>query len=189
MSFQAYLDNIKAKTGKTPDDFKALAEKKGLLKPGVKAGEILAWLKEDFGLGHGHAMAIYGVLTEVKSLKANSQEAIDKHFSGNKSKWHKLFDGLLTKMNKFGTEIQVAPTNSYLSLLRDGKKFAIVQVTADRMDVGIKLRVAEATDRLEPSGAWNAMVTHRVRINAPEQVDKELLAWLRGAYDQSGKTK
>lgn len=59
MSFQAYLDNIEAKTGKKPEAFKKLAEKKGLLKPGVKAGEIVAWLKEDFDLGHGHAMAIY----------------------------------------------------------------------------------------------------------------------------------
>jgi Domain of unknown function (DUF4287) len=49
MSFQAYLDNIKAKTGKTAADFKKLAEKKGLLKEGVKAGEIVKWLKEDFG--------------------------------------------------------------------------------------------------------------------------------------------
>jgi len=59
MSFQAYIDNIRAKTGKTPEDFKMLAEKKGLLKPGIKAGEIVAWLKKDFDLGHGHAMAIY----------------------------------------------------------------------------------------------------------------------------------
>ena len=59
MSFQAYIDNIKAKTGKSPEDFKKLAEKKGLLKPGVKAGEIVDWLKKDFDLGHGHAMAIY----------------------------------------------------------------------------------------------------------------------------------
>ena len=62
MSFQAYLDNIKAKTGNTPEDFKAIARKKGLLKPGVKAGQIVAWLNEDFGLGRGHAMAIYRVL-------------------------------------------------------------------------------------------------------------------------------
>ena len=64
MSFQAYIDNIKAKTGKTPDDFKKLAEKKGFIqkgevKPTIKAGEIVAWLKDEFGLGHGHAMAIY----------------------------------------------------------------------------------------------------------------------------------
>ena len=62
MSFQAYIDNIKAKTGKTPEDFKQLAESKGLLNPGTKAGQIVQWLKEDFDLGHGHSMAIYATL-------------------------------------------------------------------------------------------------------------------------------
>ena len=66
MSFQAYLDNIQKKTGKTPGDFKKLAEKKGFLqkgklKPGVKAGQIVAWLKEEFELGHGHCMAIFAL--------------------------------------------------------------------------------------------------------------------------------
>ena len=69
MSFQAYIDNIKAKSGKTPDDFRKIAEKKGLLKPGVKAGEIVAWLKQDFGLGHGHAMAIYTTFTGKKKFE------------------------------------------------------------------------------------------------------------------------
>lgn len=64
MSFQAYIDNIHAKTGKTPDDFKALAEaqgfmENGVIKPSVKATQITDWLKAEFGLGHGHAMAIY----------------------------------------------------------------------------------------------------------------------------------
>lgn len=59
MTFQAYIDNIYKKTGKTPDDFRKLAEKEGLLKPGVKAMQVVAWLKKDYGLGHGHAMAIY----------------------------------------------------------------------------------------------------------------------------------
>jgi hypothetical protein len=64
MSFQAYIDNIKAKTGKTPADFKKLAEDKQFivdekLNPKIKATEITTWLKEEFELGHGHAMAIY----------------------------------------------------------------------------------------------------------------------------------
>lgn len=66
MSFQAYIDNIKAKTGKTPEDFYKIAEEKGLLKPGVKAGQIVAWLKEDFDLGHGHSMAIYATFKDRK---------------------------------------------------------------------------------------------------------------------------
>ena len=74
MSFQAYIDNIKTKTGKTPDDFKKLAEQKGFLQDGelkssIKAGEIIAWLKKDFDLGHGHAMAIYAVFKGVKQAK------------------------------------------------------------------------------------------------------------------------
>lgn len=58
MSFQAYLDNIYAKTGKTPDDFLALAKQKNLTDPDVKVMQIVDWLKSEHGLGHGHAMAI-----------------------------------------------------------------------------------------------------------------------------------
>lgn len=66
MSFQAYLDNIQAKTGKSPDDFKKLAEEKGFLQNGalvktIKATEITNWLKAEFDLGHGHAMAIFAL--------------------------------------------------------------------------------------------------------------------------------
>ncbi|OOG75332.1 DUF4287 domain-containing protein [Algoriphagus sp. A40] len=64
MSFQAYLDNIQSKTGKSPEDLKKLATEKGFLengtlKPEVKAAQIVQWLKEDFDLGHGHSMAIF----------------------------------------------------------------------------------------------------------------------------------
>ena len=72
MSFQAYLENIKAKTGKSPEDFRMLAAQQEFtegenIKAGVKAGDIVKWLKEDFQLGHGHAMAIYALLKGAKS--------------------------------------------------------------------------------------------------------------------------
>ena len=71
MSFQAYLNTIKAKTGKGPADFRQMAEQKGFtqngeLTPNVKAGDIIKWLKTDFDLGHGHATAIYALLKGVK---------------------------------------------------------------------------------------------------------------------------
>jgi len=65
MSFQAYIDNIQKKTGKSPEDFKKIAEEKGFIQNGevtVKATQITNWLKEEFELGHGHAMAIYASL-------------------------------------------------------------------------------------------------------------------------------
>jgi len=72
MSFQAFLTNIQTKTGKSPEDFKKLAEQKkffsnGKLSANVKAGEIVNWLKKDFDLGHGHAMAIYALLKGKKA--------------------------------------------------------------------------------------------------------------------------
>ena len=79
MSFQAYIDNIKAKTGKTPEDFKVLAEKKGFLREGVKTGQIVAWLKEDFGLGRGHAMAIVLTLRSGNAPEeSNNQKTAKK---------------------------------------------------------------------------------------------------------------
>jgi hypothetical protein len=71
VSFQAYLDNIQAKTSKSPADFRRLATDKGFaesgkLKAGVKAGAVMSWLKADFALGHGHAMAIVALLNGKK---------------------------------------------------------------------------------------------------------------------------
>jgi len=64
MSFQAYLDNIKAKTGKTPAEFKALAVEAGVYRRDMKATQLVTWLKKQFGLGHGHAMAIWAVFKQ-----------------------------------------------------------------------------------------------------------------------------
>jgi len=61
MSFQAYLDNIKAKTGKTPEDFKRQLEKEKFPIPSMKASDLVQWLKDKFDLGHGHSMAIWAV--------------------------------------------------------------------------------------------------------------------------------
>jgi hypothetical protein len=59
MSFEAYIRNIQTKTGKMPEDFYALATGCGLMEEPPRAMQIVAWLKRDFGLGHGHAMAIW----------------------------------------------------------------------------------------------------------------------------------
>ncbi len=72
MSFQGYLKTINEKTGKGPADFRRLAAEMGFtengtLKAGVKAGEVVDWLKTDFSLGHGHAMAIYALLKGIKN--------------------------------------------------------------------------------------------------------------------------
>ena len=178
MTYQAYLDTIQAKTGKTPEDFRALAAKKGL----TQYGEIMAWLKSDYGLGHGHANVIAQVIVHHDEPKVTPDDKIAKLFAGSKEQWRKPYDALLAKLNKFGPDVTIASTDTYISLLRGGKKFGIVQITAERMDIGIKLKSVAPTDRFEASGKWNAMVTHRVRITEPKQIDKDVIAWLKQAY-------
>ncbi len=74
MSFQAYLDNIRAKTGKTPEQFKALAAKAGVYSPDMKATALVAWLKKEFGLGHGHSMAIWAVFKDRGWVDATARK-------------------------------------------------------------------------------------------------------------------
>lgn len=182
MTFQAYLDTVLAKTGLGPKEFRALADERGYLEPGVKTGIIIAWLKQDFDLGPGHAMAIVSTFKERPSDDAR----LEKQLSGTKAHWKATYESLLEKVSAFG-EVGVAPTDTYVSLTKlKGKlaaKFAIVAFTADRLDIGIKLKGVAASERFEAAGSWNAMVTHRTRITEPAQVDAELFDWLRRAYE------
>ncbi len=83
-------------------------------------------------------------------------------------------------------EVEVAPKKAYVSL-RHKKQFAILQPsTATRLDVGIKLKEVKPAGRLEKSGSFSAMVTHRVRVGSVKDVNKELVDWLRQGYDAAG---
>jgi hypothetical protein len=178
MTLQGYLDTIKAKTGKTPADFLALSKKKGL----TTHAELLNWLKTDFGLGHGHANAIILTIRNATEPKVSKDEKTDKFFAGKKAAWREPYEGLLAKLQKFGDDVKVTPTNSYLSLLRGKNKFGIVAVTGDRLDVGVKLKGVPAAGRLEAAGDWNSMVTHRVKVSSAKELNAELVGWLKQAY-------
>jgi hypothetical protein len=157
-----------------------LAAKKGL----THYRDLMTWLKTDFGLGHGHANAIAQLLVHPEARSVKPDERLARLFTGSKAEWRKAYDGLMTKLGKFGPDVAAAPTNTYISLLRGSKKFGIVQpATAGRLDIGLKLKGVRPTERLEAAGSWNAMVTHRVRITHPKHIDKEVLAWLKQAYD------
>jgi hypothetical protein len=64
MTFQAYLNSVRAKTGKTPEQLKELADEAGVYRPDMKAGELVAWLKEEYDLGQGHSMAVWAVFKD-----------------------------------------------------------------------------------------------------------------------------
>jgi hypothetical protein len=180
---EAYLANIKAKTGKDPEDFRKIAEEKGLLT--AKHKEVIDWLKADFELGHGHANLIAHMILHADEPRDSDEEGIAKHFEKGNAVWRKPYHELIAKLQKFGSDVRVAPTKTYLSLLRGEKKFGIVQVSSKRLDIGIKLSGLPFEGRFEESGKWNAMVTHRVKIDEPIQIDDEILKVLRQAYDKA----
>jgi hypothetical protein len=180
MSFQAYLDNVKAKTGKTPDDFAKLAAEKGL----SKHSETVAWLKNDFALGHGHATAIAGVILKAGLPKPSQDQKLEALFAGKKHHWRAAAGKLIDQISQFGDDASIAAGGTYINLLRAKKKFGIIQLSsAERLDIGIKQRGKAAHGRFEPAGSWNAMVTHRIRVADPKEIDTEVLSWLKSAYE------
>lgn len=94
MSFQAYLDAIEKKTGLTPRQLLELAQGRGYDQPGVKAGTILEWLKEDYGLGRGHGMAMVHVITKGPTIDAKHVGSRGSHRDESDALW---LDGAATK--------------------------------------------------------------------------------------------
>jgi hypothetical protein len=178
MSFQAYLDNIQAKTGKRPQDIASMVRAQGLSKP----AEIIAWLKHEFDLGHGHAMAIVSLARSEGQPRRSADDKVAAYFSGARAKWRDAFEKLAREAARLGPDVAVAPGATYLSFTKSGRKFAIVQAVGERLDLGLKMKGAPTEGRLEAAGAWNSMVTHRARIREDADIDTELLGWLAQAY-------
>ena len=87
MSFQAYLDNIEDKTGLTPREFIALAKERGFDEPSVKAGVIVDWLKQDYDLGRGHAMALVHVIKKGPKIDARHVGTSGVHRDESDTLW------------------------------------------------------------------------------------------------------
>lgn len=177
---QTYLDNIKAKTGKTAQELAAIAKTKGL----TKARAVTDWLKTEFDLGYGHAGFVWYLMAHEEGPKT-PDDRLAKLFRSKKERWLEAYQKLEAKILEFGPDVETYANTSYVNLLRGGKKFGIVQPSGEHLDMGIKLKGVEAEGRLEAAGKWNAMVTHRVRVDDPKQLDAELLGWLEQAYQKA----
>ena len=94
MSFQAYLDTIEDKTGLTPRQLLEIAQRKGFADPSVKAGTILEWLKQDYGLGRGHGMALVHVIKVGPTIETKYVGSTGAHSDESDTLW---LDGKATK--------------------------------------------------------------------------------------------
>ncbi|SRR6266851_414844 len=176
------LDSLKEKTGKSLSEWLIIIQS----SKRTKHGEIMKLLKEEHGVTHGYANQI--ALASTRSADApepGSDDLVTVQYAGPKAALRPTYDALLRLMNKFGNDVEASPKKAYVSMRRS-KQFAIIQpTTATRVDVGINLKGHPATDRLENSGSFNAMVSHRVRVSSLGEIDKELEGWLRQAYENA----
>lgn len=172
--------NLETQTGKSRAQWIALANQQRL----AKHGELVAWLKGTHGLGHGNANLIAVRAREAaEGVTAGSDDLVAAQYAGAKAELRPLYDKLIEAVQQFGADVEVAPKKSNVSLRRS-KQFALIQPsTADRIDVGLNLKGVEPAGRLEASGSFSAMVSHRVRLAKGAQVDSELKRWLKQAYD------
>ncbi|HEU4522064.1 MAG TPA: DUF4287 domain-containing protein [Thermoanaerobaculia bacterium] len=174
------IRNLEEKTGKPLNHWVTLAKKSGL----SKHGEIVKHLKSE-GLTHGYANLVAHTALQSASVHADEDDLVAAQYGGTKAGLRPIYDRILKEVDKFGTDVEIAPKKAYVSLRRR-KQFAIVQPsTATRVDVGLNLKGVPAGKRLEPSGSFNSMVTHRVRLESVNDVDPELVAWLKKAYQGS----
>ena len=172
--------NLEAQTGKSKAQWIKLAAAKGF----AKHGELVTWLKSEHGIGHGYAN-----LVAIRSREAATGaddapvDLVAAQYSGAKVDLKPLYDALIKTVQGFGSDIEISPKKGYVSLRRS-KQFGLVQPsTADRLDVGLNLKGIEPAGRLEASGSFNAMVTHRVRLAKGASIDAELKRWLKQAYE------
>jgi hypothetical protein len=174
------IGNYKEKTGKTLEEWVAIAMASGL----VRHRDILNLMKDQYGMTYGYANLV--ALKTIESLAPPaSDDPLEMQYSGDKTGLRPIYDALIAAVSRFGDDVEISPKKTYVSLRRK-KQFAIVQPsTATRVDVGINLSGVAAGERLGASGSFNSMVSHRVRISALDEVDGELLGWLKQAYDQA----
>ena len=176
------IKNLEEKTGKSLPAWIQIAQGLG----SSKHGEILKQLKERHGLTHGYANLIAHSAVGVRSEgAAEGDDLVNAQYAGDKAALRPIYDRLVAEIRGFGPDVALAPKKAYVSVRRS-KQFAILQPgTKGRFDVGINLKGTRPAGRLEAAGSFNAMVSHRVRLDGAAAIDRELLDWLRAAYQQA----
>jgi hypothetical protein len=173
------IENLRQNTGKSIDEWVQVAAGCG----GSRHGEIVARLKSEHGLTHGYANLVAHRLLKSAAGDAAPGDLVAAQYAGAKAALKPIYQAVLAAVTALGSDVEVAPKKAYVSLRRS-KQFAIIQPsTAARVDIGINLKGVAPRGRLEASGSFNAMVSHRVRVESLNQVDKELVAWLKQAYE------
>lgn len=179
---QTMIANLKIKFGKSLVEWIKIVKKENL----EKHGEILKFLKEKHGFTHGYAnlVSLKARASDAGSAENSDQLIIDQY--KGKEKLKSIYDKLIKEICKLGSDIEIAPKKAAVSLRRK-RQFVLIQPsTKTRIDLGLKLNDVVNIGKLEGSGPFGSMCTHRIKIENLDDVDKEVLGWIKEAYEKAG---
>lgn len=186
--FATQLANIEKKTGKSLAELVKFVKASGL----VKHGEIRDMLKDQLKLGHGDANTLTHVALDPTRMpgaapaaaKDDGGDPAAAFYTGAKSALKPIHDKLMSEIEKFGA-FEIAPKKTYLSLRRK-KQFAMIgPATNTQVEVGLNMKGVKATNRLVAMPE-KSMCQYKVRVADVAEVDKELIGWIRQAFDAAG---
>ena len=176
-ALQTMINNMPEKTGKSLDQWKSILEEKAF----TKHSEGVNFLKKEHGVTHGFANTI---VTLSKSQNDSPDDLVSIQYKGKEALFP-IYKKLLSVVNSFGTDVTVTPKKTSVSIIRKRQFVLIKPATKTRIDLGLKLKDKPTTDRLGNSGPFGTMCTHRVQISSIEDVNNELIGWMKEAYTKA----
>lgn len=181
-AYATQLANIEKNSGKKLAEWTAILNKSGF----SKHGELVNFLKTKHGFTHGNAnMLVHHANQSHAQAEENNTDWIAEQYKG-KEELKKWYDQIMAEISKFGKDVEVSTKKAYVSLRRK-KQFAILQPsTKTRLDVGLNIKGAPVSGIAETSGSWNAMCTHRIKVENEKMLNKDLINWIKQSYDQAG---
>ena len=177
---ETMIENLHKNSGKTLTQWVDIVQKENF----EKHGEIIKFLKEEHGFTHGFAnLVAHKANNSDAGSIANTDDLIISQYQG-KEHLKPIYNQLISKIMTFGNDIEIAPKNTYVSLRRN-KQFAILNpATKTRFEIGINLKGQEPTNKLELEKPL-AMCSHKIKINHMDEIDENVVSWLKMAYENA----
>ena len=176
-ALQTMISNMPEKTGKSLDEWTKILKAKSF----SKHSEAVKYLKTEHQVTHGFANTI---VTLSKEDASETTDLVANQYKGKESLMP-IYESLISYVKSLGEDVTITPKKGSVSVIRKRQFVLIKPATKTRIDLGFKLKDKEITERLENSGPFGSMCTHRVRIQTVDDVDPELRGWIQEAYDQS----
>lgn len=171
------ISNMPEKTGKSLEEWKKILKVKNF----AKHGEAMTFLKGEHGVTHGFANTIISL---SKEENLDDEDLVNQQYNGKES-LIVIYDKLIEIVSGFGNDVTITPKKTSVSIIRK-RQFALIKAaTKTRVDLGLKIKDQANDGRLEGSGPFGTMCTHRIKISSLDEVDSEVKNWLKVAYDKS----